>query len=372
MVKICHLTSAHSNLDVRIMQKECITLKKSGYDVYLIAKGESGEYNGVKIVGIGSNFRGRLQRFLMVRNIVYKKALQLNAEVYHIHDPELLPYALKLKKKGKLVIYDSHEYVREQLKTRNYLPKILRGIIGKLFGIYEDFIIDKLDAVIFPVETYDGDKLFSKAKKVTFINNYPKLEECRNYLEADSDNYSNSVCYVGTLTYERGIYHLIKACYKARVQLILAGQYGSKEFEKQVKKMPEYSCVQYKGFVGREGVYQIYKESFVGANILLPVGQYYKSENLSTKVYEYMMMKMPTILSDTPYNKKLVEKYQFGLIVDPENIEDITAAILYLKNHREEAKIMGEKGARLVQEQFCWEREGEKLIQLYNNILKTG
>ena len=69
---------------------------------------------------------------------------------------------------------------------------------------------------------------------------------------------------------------------------------------------------------------------------------------------------------------ELVEKYQFGLIVDPENIEDITAAILYLKNHREEAKTMGENGARLVQEQFCWEREGEKLIQLYNDILKIG
>ena len=37
---ICHLTTVHQKDDDRIYYKECIWLKKFGYDVYLIAPGD--------------------------------------------------------------------------------------------------------------------------------------------------------------------------------------------------------------------------------------------------------------------------------------------------------------------------------------------
>ena len=37
MVKICHITTVHPNrYDVRIFEKECVTLAKNGYEVTLI------------------------------------------------------------------------------------------------------------------------------------------------------------------------------------------------------------------------------------------------------------------------------------------------------------------------------------------------
>jgi len=72
--------------------------------------------------------KGYLARLLEIG----KKALEVDAEVYHFHDPDLLFLALKLKKKGKKVIYDVHE---------NY-PGILEDTKGKLLGKFLSFSFD--------------------------------------------------------------------------------------------------------------------------------------------------------------------------------------------------------------------------------------
>ena len=49
MIKVCHMTSAHAPGDVRIFHKECVSLGKSGYQVYLVQRGESYEASGVHV-----------------------------------------------------------------------------------------------------------------------------------------------------------------------------------------------------------------------------------------------------------------------------------------------------------------------------------
>ena len=100
-MKVCHMTSAHPPEDVRIFYKECVSLANAGYDVYLVAKGESYEKNGVHIIGVGQPSGGRLSRMTKFSKQVYQAALAVNADIYHFHDPELLPYGLKLKRRGK-------------------------------------------------------------------------------------------------------------------------------------------------------------------------------------------------------------------------------------------------------------------------------
>ena len=51
MIRVCHMTSAHDPEDIRIFHKECVSLAKAGYEVYLVERGESYEKNGVHIVG---------------------------------------------------------------------------------------------------------------------------------------------------------------------------------------------------------------------------------------------------------------------------------------------------------------------------------
>ena len=118
MIKVCHMTSAHQPGDTRIFQKECVSLAKAGYQVFLVQRGESGENSGVRIIGVGQPSGGRLTRMTSFARKVYEAALAVDADLYHLHDPELLPYGIKLKGRGKKVIFDSHELYAVQLRQK--------------------------------------------------------------------------------------------------------------------------------------------------------------------------------------------------------------------------------------------------------------
>ena len=98
-MKICHITSVHDHDDIRIFQKECVSLAKNDeFQVYLVAEGDSIEVEGVSIIGLGERPRKRLERFLNFADQAYNKAIHIDADLYHFHDPELLRFAKKLKK----------------------------------------------------------------------------------------------------------------------------------------------------------------------------------------------------------------------------------------------------------------------------------
>ena len=372
MIKVCHMTSAHKPTDVRIFEKECVSLaKKEEYEVYLVAKGKSYDSKNVHIVGIGTNNRGRISRMLFTAKDIYKKALEINADIYHFHDPELLPYGLKLKKKGKKVIFDSHENYSEQIKEKYYIPKFLRGFISKIFKSYESKVSKKIDGVIFPCPMFGKHPFEGRSKRYVYINNTPILEELYNKYEESEKDYSTPVvCYAGGLNYNRGITHLINACYKSGAKLILGGNFVPASYGEELKKTEEYKCVDFRGYLNRDDILNMYKDSTIGANVLLNVGQYAVLSNLSTKIYEFMSMGLPVISNDYPYAREVIEKYNFGIVVNSDITDEIANAIKYLSENPKEAEEMGRNGRNAIKEHFNWSIDEKVLYDLYDDILK--
>ncbi len=371
MIKVCHMTSVHRPEDDRIFFKECCSLAAAGYDVCLVARGESYEKNGIRLVGVGEAPGNRIKRILQLPGRVYQRALEMDADIYHFHDPELLPYGLRLKKSGKKVIFDSHECYREQIRSKNYLPSLLRHTISKVYGLLEDYVLRQLDAVIFPCTMNGKNPFEGKCRRAAIISNAAILGEFFNLYDPEHKKIPNSVCYVGGLTEARGITGDIVAAAKADATIILAGEFASEEYEATLRQMPEFSCVEYRGVLNRQGVTEMLSDSCIGLCTLLDRGQYLKIDTFGIKVFEYMSMGLPVILSDSPYNRAMVEKLRFGICVDPDNTDEIAGAIRYLLDHPEEAKRMGENGRRAVEEEFNWGVEERKLLALYEEILKN-
>jgi len=140
----------------------CISLAKMGYDVYLVvADGKRDESKDkVKILDVGLPKYGRLSRLMRTVRHVYKKALDLDADIYHLHDPELIIVGLILKKMGKKVIYDAHEDLPNQIDHKYYLPYLFKKILKPSIKIYQSWSAKRFDTII--TSTSNIEEKFSK------------------------------------------------------------------------------------------------------------------------------------------------------------------------------------------------------------------
>jgi len=372
MIKICHITSVHNINDIRIFEKECVSLAKHGYDVTLIACGDTAfcdKKKGVKRISLKVPVKNRLQRFIKRTTKVFYKALEVDAEIYHLHDPELLPIGIKLKRRGKKVIFDSHEFYGEQIKEKTYIPKIFRYLLAKTYKLYETYVTTKIDAVI-QICTIQGKNYFSNRAKINaFISNSSILKN--NTPNNITFKERKSIAYIGALSHNRGITHLVKAANIANAKLILSGQFVSIEYRKTIESLPEYKNVEYTGFLSQENVATLLNTCFVGISTLLHLSQYNKIDTFPSKVYDYMAAGIPVIISNTEYAKKMIHKYQFGICVTPDNIDEISEAIIYLQKNPKKATEMGKNARAAYEKEFNWSIEEKKLVELYKELQPT-
>ena len=83
------------------------------------------EVGGVRIRPV-PKATSRRDRMLRTAWQVYRAALDEKADLYHFHDPELLPIGMLLALRGRKVIYDAHEYLGETARTKRWIPGPLR------------------------------------------------------------------------------------------------------------------------------------------------------------------------------------------------------------------------------------------------------
>jgi glycosyltransferase involved in cell wall biosynthesis len=369
-ISIAHLTSVHSRYDIRIFFKECRSLVVVGYEVTLVvADGKGNEVKDqVMIQDIGKPV-SRLSRFISTTRAIYLKAIELDADIYHLHDPELIPIGIKLKKNGKKVIFDAHEDLPKQILSKPYLNKPIKVILSFTLRFYEIWACRKFDAVV-AATPFIRDKFLSINSRTLDVNNFPILGELN--CNGEVHQKKRYVCYVGGISSIRGIGEMVAAMglLETGLRLQLAGRFSEPDLHSEVTTLTGWSFVDELGFLDRPSVKQVVSQSIAGLVLFHDLPNHTNAQ--PNKLFEYMSAGIPVIASNFPLWREIVLGNSCGLCVDPMDPAAIADAIDFLASHPDEARRMGENGRLAVQERYNWAAEEIKLLAVYADLAEVG
>lgn len=209
-------------------------------------------------------------------------------------------------------------------------------------------------------------ELFSYKKEIVVIHNgIPIISKIRK-----SENSINSVVFAGTLAEIKGVLNLIAAWEKVisvipTANLFLYGK-GGKNILKKINDLiteKTIKSIHIKGFVNRAKLLNIYRSvscaifpSFVESFGMAPL--------------ESMQVGCPTIFTKRVSGTELINDGVTGLLVNPDNIQEISDAIIRMLSDKTMAENMGRKGAKMVNQKFNISTIADLHIVLYKSMLQ--
>jgi len=372
--RICVLTSVHPPFDARVFHRQARSTATAGFDVLLIAPGARPQtVDGVRFWSLPS-WGGRAGRPVRWPVLLWK-AVRAQADIYHLHDPELLPWGVLLHWiTRKPVIYDSHEYLKEDIEGKQWIPARLRPMVATVAAAVEGWSAARLSAVIVVTEDM-AERFRRRQRRVVLVQNLPPAPD----VDYPPGERQPVVAYAGLMNVERGLDILLQTARLVRERIPDAEFHilGTVEWEgvpAEAKAPPEQwmaAGVRFVGTVPPGEVAAIISRASVG---WLPRSPRFKNNLLAwpNKLVEYMVVGLPVVASDLPLQARVVRDADCGRVVEALSPLAHADAICDLLLDAGEARRLGENGRRTALERYTWDGEARKLQTLYTELLGSS
>lgn len=362
MKHIVHLTIVHPATDNRISGKQCQAVLQAGHRVTLVAPWESGRDKPADLAFLCPipSTPSRFLRTIRGYRDSWRRLRMLHPDILHVHDPELIPFALvwKLLTRNPAV-YDAHEDLPLQIKkAKTYIPRIAKRplmILGRTLEVLAD---RSLSAVV--VATPRLAKNYSN-RNVVIVQNFPWMHSFG--APSDYPSGGNRFAYVGRISMERGARAMVQAvCANSDALLRLAGTVADRHAEVAIESGG--GRVEHVGVIAPSDISALLDDCVAGFALLSPLPNYLEAQ--STKIYEYMAAGRPFIASDFPAWVAQLGSYNAGFFVDPADSQAVAACVQDILANPGAAAAMGRRGRQAMVERFCFDNEAPKLLALYS------
>ena len=363
------------NEDNRVY-REALTLVKAGYEITVFCwarrmdKYETKwevEKDGIKVVRIFEELKGgffsKVRAFRRAMKQLQLKVEEYDARVIHAHDLETLETAVNAAKKNDAkVIFDSHE-------DWPTLEIVQNWFIGKYYQRKQTKLLKNVDAVLTV-----SDELALRLGGGTVLYNSEPVEVVERPVENHKFDMDGVIAgYIGGLR-KPILEEILDAASKVNaLSLLIVGgpPKGRSGYNQMISELEEMAIE--KGanakFTGPLP-YSMMNECYAACDILI-VG-HYVDESLRDfavpkKLLDAMAYKIPVIVGPYEARKKIVERYDCGIVSD-----DWTETLTTLSNDKKMREKMGENGFKAFKMNYSWDIQEEKLIRVYNDLLEGG
>ena len=377
------------------VENEAISLIKSGNEVYLFClsydKNEDVVVNEIKVKRYLSNkleyklsalaYTFPFYTYLM-HSKIHDFLIKNNIEAIHIHDMRIAEAVFTANKKLKLpVVLDLHDNIPEIMKLYPHLQKFpgKQLISPAKWKQKEELFIKKSDKVITVSQEFIEEVLdrttISRDKMVLVPNTVQKSF----YEDAVISNdivkrYQNNfvVLYLGDTGLRRGLQTAIRAIFQLKdkiptIKLVIVGKNTTDNVLKaQIKELKLEKFVDLEGW---QNVSLFPSYIVVSSICISPLHRNIQHDvAYANKLFQYMSFSKPVLVSNAIAQKNLIERTNSGLVHEERNVEDFTDKVMEYYNDEEMRLRFGENGKRFIEEEFCWEKTSEKLVELYESM----
>jgi glycosyltransferase involved in cell wall biosynthesis len=379
------------------VENEAVSLINAGHQVFLFClkyqdEKSSEVINGIQVKRYNSNkleyklsalaYTVPLYTFLMKIKI-HQFIKDTKIEALHIHDIRIAQAVFNANKKHNLpVVLDLHDNMPEVMKLYPHLQKFPGKYIisPKRWKLKEEEFIIKADKVI-SVSPEFIDTLIaripSEKEKFVLVPNTIRKSFFEDY-KVDvniTERYKNKfvILYLGDTNIRRGLQTAISSVATLQqkipnLKLVIVGKNTTDTILKQ--QVEELKISEFVDFEGWQNVTLFQSYILASAICISPLHRNLQHDvAYANKIFQYMSLAKPLLVSDAIAQKRLVEKTNSGLMHQEKNVEDFIDKVLKLYADETLRTELGENGKNFVRNEFSWEQTSKKLLHLYDNLL---
>lgn len=364
---IVHVSSAHPWVDNRVHLREAAAAAAAGYRVRLVAVESELHAPATDVDVVCIPRRRRIRRMVVSTVEALVLALRSGAKVVHLHDPELIWTIPVLRAAGRVVVYDAHEDLPDQVWGKDYLSHRQRAVFAALSHVLLR-IAGTADRVVAATE-WTGRRF--PADRTVAIHNFP-LERPEDAGQRDLRDRPPVVAHVGVLSRDRGIDVISAAAdheaFPADWRIEMVGSIDAATDTARLRAAELGGRVHHRGVVGPMEARNLLLDARIG---VVPFRRTPVTDQIfPTKLFEYLAAGMAVIATDVPLWRRLLAGVECVTFVPADDPGAIAAAV---RRYAEDPELLDQHGAeaRRAAQRFTWGPEAARLVELYDELLPS-